>query len=491
MRIKKLEINNFRAFYGKHVIDLDKSCKNLLAYGENGSGKSSLFYALKYFFESSQENIDLKKLENIFIKESELDSSYIKLSFKQSKKPYKETSYDLKVNTKTSNQDFIMDANKIKGFLDYKKLLKTYLIPQDNVDLFDLLLNNIISNVTNSFTQNEFIKDWEELLALVSDMNQLSNKKSYKNKIRDVEELHSKIKNKLDFFNNGLLYLLKDDEINSIKTKVNRIIEYFNYNIKIDFKFIPISLSEELKSFENTSIILDVKFFDKEINKHHYFLNEARLTALAISIYFASLLSQPSLDKYKILVLDDVFIGLDMSNRIPLLKILKDMFSEYQIFITTYDRQWFEIIRQHTEDNDWKYIEIYSKKLDKNNFEIPVIYDKTDFITKSEEHLRNNDYKASAVYIRTAFEEIVKKYCDKKRLEVKYKIRQKELTSEDFWEAIKKYGSLTDDIKNKIDLHKSTVMNPFSHYNIESSEFKQELIDTIVSIRELKTELDL
>ena len=50
MRIKKIEIQNFRAFYGNFEIDLGG--KNLLLYGENGSGKSSLFYALKLFLES-------------------------------------------------------------------------------------------------------------------------------------------------------------------------------------------------------------------------------------------------------------------------------------------------------------------------------------------------------------------------------------------------------------------------------------------------------
>lgn len=43
MRITKIEINNFRAFYGTYQIDLHKAGKNLLVYGENGSGKTSLY----------------------------------------------------------------------------------------------------------------------------------------------------------------------------------------------------------------------------------------------------------------------------------------------------------------------------------------------------------------------------------------------------------------------------------------------------------------
>ncbi len=46
MRITKIELKNFRAFYGAYQIDLHKAGKNLLVYGENGSGKSSLYSVL-------------------------------------------------------------------------------------------------------------------------------------------------------------------------------------------------------------------------------------------------------------------------------------------------------------------------------------------------------------------------------------------------------------------------------------------------------------
>ncbi len=53
MRITEIEIKNFRAFYGSYQINLHKAGKNLLIYGENGSGKSSLYMALKLFLESA------------------------------------------------------------------------------------------------------------------------------------------------------------------------------------------------------------------------------------------------------------------------------------------------------------------------------------------------------------------------------------------------------------------------------------------------------
>ena len=56
MRITKIEIRNFRAFPSIYQIDLHKAGKNLLVYGENGSGKSSLYLALKCFLESSERS---------------------------------------------------------------------------------------------------------------------------------------------------------------------------------------------------------------------------------------------------------------------------------------------------------------------------------------------------------------------------------------------------------------------------------------------------
>ncbi len=77
MKITKIEIKNFRAFYGRpYQINLHRAGKNLLIYGENGSGKSSLYLALECFLESSEDDsYQFKNYQNIFI----ADAGYIKL----------------------------------------------------------------------------------------------------------------------------------------------------------------------------------------------------------------------------------------------------------------------------------------------------------------------------------------------------------------------------------------------------------------------------
>jgi DNA repair exonuclease SbcCD ATPase subunit len=80
MKIQKIELMNYKAFLGKHTIKVGG--KNVFIYGENGSGKSSLYYALKDFFQSSVEDIDLTKLENAFVADAKKGNTSIKVTFK-------------------------------------------------------------------------------------------------------------------------------------------------------------------------------------------------------------------------------------------------------------------------------------------------------------------------------------------------------------------------------------------------------------------------
>lgn len=59
MHIQQIRLKNFKAFKDEEVFDVDN--KNLLICGNNGSGKSSLHYALHVFFQSSIKGDAYKK----------------------------------------------------------------------------------------------------------------------------------------------------------------------------------------------------------------------------------------------------------------------------------------------------------------------------------------------------------------------------------------------------------------------------------------------
>jgi recombinational DNA repair ATPase RecF len=66
VKIKTLSLTDFRAFPGPAPTAFDLDSKNLLVYGENGSGKSSLFKALNGFFKYGTPPPRLRELKNSF-----------------------------------------------------------------------------------------------------------------------------------------------------------------------------------------------------------------------------------------------------------------------------------------------------------------------------------------------------------------------------------------------------------------------------------------
>jgi predicted ATP-dependent endonuclease of OLD family len=62
MKIKTLSLTDFRAFPGPAPTTFELDGKNLLVYGENGSGKSSLFHALRgmFSYDTPQNLLDLR-----------------------------------------------------------------------------------------------------------------------------------------------------------------------------------------------------------------------------------------------------------------------------------------------------------------------------------------------------------------------------------------------------------------------------------------------
>ncbi|RKU31176.1 hypothetical protein C6495_12635, partial [Candidatus Poribacteria bacterium] len=222
---------------------------------------------------------------------------------------------------------------------------------------------------------------------------------------------------------------------------------------------------------------------------HHLFLNEAKLSAISLAIYFAAILLQPESD-LKVLALDDVLIGLDMSNRLPVLDILATYFPNHQIFLTTYDKVWYEVVKQRTSEKEWKYAEFYFAKTDE--YEIPVYVEGKAYLDKAREFLTANDYKACAIYLRTAFEEAIKKFCNKKRLRVRYRSEPNKLDSRDFWEAIKIANQnptiLEKSLMSDIELYRSRILNPLSHATIANTP-RKEIEDAIKAVEQLKTAL--
>ena len=86
------------------------------------------------------------------------------------------------------------------------------------------------------------------------------------------------------------------------------------------------------KGFNNQTIGLEIVFKNKAIDRPQLFLNEARQSAIGLALYLgARLACAPQTTPHlKLLVLDDVLVGLDHSNRLPVLNVLVNRFSDWQ-----------------------------------------------------------------------------------------------------------------------------------------------------------------
>lgn len=247
-------------------------------------------------------------------------------------------------------------------------------------------------------------------------------------------------------------------------------------NVTLAADFRPVEYSIDLRKFVNRELFLQVFRNGALLEKHHDFLNEARLSAIALVVYMAGLLvSVPANSRYpKLLVLDDVLVGLDMQNRKPVLDILKDYFADWQIVLLTHDKVWYEMVQTELEGNAaWRAYELWvdSSRAPRHRHRESGL----DFyLATASRHLDANDHHAAANYTRMAFEHKVKAYCDKGAVAVPYKKDPKNMSAESFWTAAKtravdkangdaaKIARLEQGF-HAVDLAQRIVMNPLSH----------------------------
>lgn len=373
MKITKITLNNFQAFKFECPIDLPKG-KNLLLYGENGTGKSSLFQALNLCLAPVTA---IGEHKNIFVS---TDDSSVKLEIDDgSKLEWDETSHPY-------TQAIIVEASKTKGFLDYRALLETHFVhrQEDSVNIFNLVVKTLLANIQNPITKRLFGDEWKLI------EQEIPERKS----AFHTEYLSRVVSN----FNAGLIAILSD-----LTDKSNEILNTFEQNVVINLSLPTegMTFDADYKFVQNNAITLTAKYYGHLVSRHHVFLNEARLSAIAISIYLGALLLNPP-SQLRVLFLDDVLIGLDMSNRLPLLDIMEKHFSDWQVILATFDKVWFDMAWQRVKDlKTWEQGELYCSR--DNECDVPIYKGNTEYLNVAKNHLDHGDFRAAATRCSSVF----------------------------------------------------------------------------------------
>ncbi|MFY7935741.1 MAG: hypothetical protein ACOVOQ_00075 [Flavobacterium sp.] len=476
MKIKSLQFYDYRVFYSTKEEDkkdylIEVDAKNLLLYGENGSGKTSLFKGLN--------DIIYQKDFIPHFQTPLLNAGYVEIVFDDN------STDRFDAAGATASKAELINISKLNSFLSYKELLRTHLQDDDEINFFDLIVNDILKEHTLG-TLGQLKVAWDTLTSKNLESVRVTIEESVGKEItaeeaaEQIEKLYADYNVEVTKFSDELDLLLS-----TINTDIKEIIAYFQQGIEIEFELTPLTTA----NLSNPELKAKVKYATTGLNSFHLFLNEAKLSAIAISIYLTALKSNPTQNAIKFLFLDDVFLGLDLSNRLPLLDILKEKFSDWQIFLTTYDRHWFEVAKQHL-NSDWKAIEMYATSVEGKLFDKPLIIQSDDYFLKANNYFSAGDYPASLNYLRKELEFQIKTRLPEESTR-HYEGRPHQLAH--YWDLlVERYNRnnqgalITDKIKEELKLARFSLLNPQSHDNLSSPVYKYELQRAIDLIKEIQ-----
>ena len=435
--IFKIKIDGFKAFPQEFELNLDG--KNLLMYGENGSGKSSIYYALHALLQSQCKDkcniyFSTNHPESIVNKYTNKPNAKVEIKFEGSDVAYSisQAGYNESVPQATSP---LRDLNGKCVFINHKFLFNVFSFRNSQyIDLFPVFIKDILP-FTLTRNQLKYISElYDEAVAKIK-------RKGRGNRIDDT------YKDLIKKFNEETEYLIKLINQNAVLTatdifnknfrdigdrKLKISLEYNDnrddipqpnksYWLRLGYRYHPVEiagrtenkkLSTELEVLQPV-ITLKVEELQDDnvtyvpIEKPQTHFNEAKLTAIALSIRFALLNTVGPADG-RFLALDDMLISLDMSNRAKVVNFLLKISDKYKIYLFTHDRAFFNYvcheIQQSGKTDEWVYKRV---SYNANNKEPIVLDEHSDYLSKAKHFYKIGDYDTSAIYLRKQLEQSV------------------------------------------------------------------------------------
>jgi len=515
--IDKIIIKNFKAFPEEEIIELNG--KHLLVYGENGSGKSSIYWALYTLFqakdkgrERTEKYFDRTHPENLLNVFTENDDAYIKISLTAEPEVfYVLDRTGVHVEGESQNpDDVVVGLNNSSDFISHRLLINFYNYRNSReIDLWRVFERDIIP-----FLKTERGGGRKTLNTLY---NEIVNNKPYRlleNGTIKRNPVSSDYTNKIQDFNNDLTYWVSEintdvndfyethfqsDSEKKLQIKLE-LIENLRYEFvkqkrkvnETEFTF----ESKDLKAIQYPFIKLSISIEKddgtfKPIDRPQSFLNEAKLTAIALSVRFV-LLKQHIRPVFtgRILGLDDLLISLDMSNRDRVTNLVFDEYLDsFQTIILTHNREYFIWAKHELENRellnngDWEILEMYVDEIDadnQNQFVKPKILKSENELTIAYKHFKNHDYPAAANYLRKHAESLLCDWLPLQYYEDKESREQsgKKMPFRNIIDnGIKFFNRIHLESKLYKELRKfvGILLNPLSHADVGVDRYKEEI----------------
>ena len=524
-KIKEIRLKNFKFFYGEKTISFDR--KHVLLYGENGSGKSSIYWALYTFFQSVFKT-DPRQVQKYFLPPptssesiknryaNDGESSYVEILFENDPSdPVTKKVSNTTVNTRTTN--FIEQITLSSDFIDYKSIFNIYNFSnRERVKLFKYFEKNLMPfiNLRNNLVEidgtvkSKNLAEWWKYLQKGVDPNLKIKDPSYIAFQVLITQFNAEFRTYLNSITETANDYLKDKFKEDIQISFSDFDDctyndFNKHNKGRNKKTIP-------PEIYLTATLLDANLDENsnKLNRVHSFLNEAKLSSIALAIRMAILKDKFVAESPKILVLDDLLLSLDMGNREAVLNIVLNEYCEdYQIIFLTHDKIFFQTVLSYIQtfhsnelkksgetdiaklkDNykeHWKVLEMYESSLpDKKK--VPVILDYRSSIQKAHYYfsdLNNLDYNACGNNLRAALEEFLRDFIPAeffRNNDGEPKPANSLTLSPLLNCCIDYFTHLGFDISilDQLNRYRERALNQTSHYNPHSNYFRKELKET-------------
>ncbi len=473
-RIRSLTIRNFRAFPGPAEVPIPFNGRNVVIFGENGSGKSTIFHALDGFFSVAERNKSerrtrLGKNLNLF-SGLDLGETWVEVAFDDNVVERWDKSRH-PCDPGNTRSERVFAAGYRKAFLDYRALLETNFRHSGGaINLFDIGVHTVLRDYRTAHDgSEETIRDiWRVLEKHISPPS------------GDLSVGRSETERNLyrTSFNTGI-----GEALDALVPFVNEMLSALGWNdvelVRFDFPRLTYNTEWTLKlrDFNGKSIKPVVKFNGEELDAPHLSLNEARQSALALAIYFAGrkLCAATTLaDVPKIMVLDDVIVSLDQSNRLPILDLLADKFQDWQIIVLTHDRMWFDMTRsyhrRHRADRFWSYSELHAGA----NLQAPPTpvamssSSAKEALELAKTFLSQGHINSAGNAARVSVERALREFCDVKRIPIRYRLDSEKIAFSELIEGARLWSDREanghyNDVLDHLKMYIEILLNRLSH----------------------------
>lgn len=351
-RLHKIEITNFKAF---REFTLDLQDRNLLVYGGNGSGKSSLYWALYTFLQSAgkQPRGSISKYFEAGGKESLLNTheqeqasprpGEIALTLRDTVTKTDTTFRISKDNHGTHNEPAILKGDLASDFITYRFFFGfSNFKNSERFDLWPLFETEILPFCVKPGAAQTPFQQWQNIRGGIAN--------PWGSRGLGGADAYARFKNATDQFAATL-----GTVVNDISRRAQEF--YDEYFAKDDVTPVLLVLgvtrppsfsgtNQQNSRFHKPIIELHLRIGQTVIKRPQSFLNEAKMTQVALSVRLAASLVNLQEDEQnylKLLVLDDLLVSLDMSNRMKVVAILlSPTFANYQKIILTHDFGFFQ-----------------------------------------------------------------------------------------------------------------------------------------------------